>query len=398
MPAKDFGGTSTSGNHDPTTLAHPSLVATTVENVNYNPICVAIAGGPIFTITFSSNTTPLKEENDYAGMSPVWQSIRDRGISEAAAKLIMASWRDGTTKQYSTGTYITKWQKFCNQRHISHIQPSVMPVLDFLTLLYKQGLTYSAINTTRSALSSYITLETGTCVGKHSLVSRLMKGIFQEKPPRPKYTEIWDVSIVLSYLQSLSPVDKFSLKELTLKLVVLILLVSGQRGQTVHLLSIDHMVSMNSCYTFQIVAHLKQSTPGVKNPLVELRPFEDKTLCVVTTLKEYLTRTQSLQGSESQLFISYNRPFRRVSRETISPWAKLVLTDTGIDTSRFKPHSTRAASTSAASNASVSLDDILHTAGWSSESTFAKFYNKPIVKENTFADKVLSTVSNTTVQ
>lgn len=396
MPAKDFGGTSTSGNHDPTTLAHPSLVATTVENVNCNPICVAEAGEPTFTITFSSNTTPLKEEIDYAGMSPVWQSIQDRGISEAAAKLIMASWRDGTKKQYST--YITKWQKFCNQRQISHIQPSVVPVLEFLTLLYQQGLTYSAINTARSALSSYITLETGTCVGKHPLVSRLMKGIFQEKPPRPKYTENWDVSIVLSYLQSLSPVDKLSLKELTLNLVVLILLVSGQRGQTVHLLSIDHMVSVNSCYTFQIVAHLKQSRPGVKNPLVELRPFEDKTLCVVTTLKEYLTRTQSLRGSESQLFISYNRPFRRVSRETISRWVKLVLTDAGIDTSRFKPHSTRAASTSAANNASVSLDDILHTAGWSSESTFAKFYNKPIVKENTFADKVLSTVSNTTVQ
>lgn len=273
-----------------------------------------------------------------------------------------------------------------------------MSVLDFLTLLYQQGLTYSAINTARSALSSYITLENGTCVGKHPLVSRLMKGIFQEKPPRPKYTEIWDVSIVLSYLQTLSPVDKLSLKELTFKLVVLILLVSGQRGQTVHLLNIDHMTSVNNCYTFQIVDHLKQSRPGVKNPLVELRPFEDKTLCVVSTLKEYLTRTQSLRGSESQLFISYAKPFRKVSRETISRWVKFALTASGIDTSRFKPHSTRAASTSAASNASVSLDDILHTAGWSSESTFAKFYNKPIVKENTFADKVLSTVSNTTMQ
>ena len=225
-----------------------------------------------------------------------------------------------------------------------------------------------------------------------------MKGIFQEKPPRPKYTEIWDVSIVLSYLQPLSPVDKLSLKELTLKLVVLILLVSGQRGQTVHLLSIDHMVSVNNCYTFQIVDHLKQSRPGVKNPLVELKPFKDKTQCVVTTLKGYLTRTHSLRGSESQLFISYNRPFNRVSRETISHWVKFVLTESGIDTLRFKPHSTRAVSTSAASNASASLDDILHTPGWSPESTFAKLYNKPIIKENTFGDKVPSTVSNTTVQ
>ena len=393
MPAKDFGGTSTSGNHDPTTLAYSRLVATTAENVNCNPICLAEAGGPTFTITLSSNTTPLKEEIDYAGMSPVWQSIQDRGISHAPAKLIMASWRDGTKKQYST--YITKWQKFCNLRQISHIQPSVVSVLDFLTVLYQQGLTYGAINRARSALSSYITLENGTCVGKHPLVSWLMKGIFQEKLPRPKYTEIWDVSIFLSYLQSFSPVDKLSLNELTLKLLVLILLVSGQRGQTVHLLSNDHMVSVNNCYTFQMVDHVKRSRPGIKNPLVELRAFKDETLCVVTTLKEYLTRTQSLRGSESQLFISYNRPFKRVSRDTISCWVKLVLTDSGIDTSRFKPHSTRAASMSAASNASVSLDDILHTAGWSSESTFAKFYNKPIVKENTFADKVLSNVSNT---
>ena len=188
--------------------------------------------------------------------------------------------------------------------------------------------------------------------------------------------------------------DKLSLKELTLKLLVLILLVSGQRGQTVHLLSIDHMVSVNNCYTFQIVDHLKQSRPGVKNSLEELRPFKDETLCVVTTLKAYLTRTQSLLGSESQLFISY-RPFKKVSRNTINCWVKLVMTDSGIDTYRFKPHSTRAASTSAASNASVSLDDILHTAGWSSESTFMKFCNMPIVIENTFAEKVLSGVSNT---
>ena len=128
-------------------------------------------------------------------MSPVWQSIQGRGILEVAAKLIMESWRDGTKKQYST--YITKWQKFCNQRQISHIQPSVVYVLDFLTLLYQQGLTYSAINTAQSTLSSYITLENGTCVGKHPLVPRLMWGIFQEKPSRPKYTEIWDVSIGL---------------------------------------------------------------------------------------------------------------------------------------------------------------------------------------------------------
>ena len=142
----------------------------------------------------------------------------------------MASWQNRTKKKYCNSTCIKKWQNFSTLRQINHIQPSLVPVLDFLTALHQQGLTYNAIDTARSALPSSATLEDGTCVGKHPLVSRLRKGIFQEKPPRPKYTEIWDVSIVLIYLQSLSPVDTLSLKELTLKLVVLILLVSGQRG------------------------------------------------------------------------------------------------------------------------------------------------------------------------
>ena len=142
----------------------------------------------------------------------------------------MASWKNRTKKKYCNSTRIKKWQNFCTPRKINHIQPSLVPVLDFLTALHQQGLTYNAIDTARSALSSSVTLEDGTCVGKHPLVSKLRKGIFQEKPPRPKYTEIWDASIVLIYLESLSPVDTLSLKELTLKLVVLILLVSGQRG------------------------------------------------------------------------------------------------------------------------------------------------------------------------
>ena len=54
--------------------------------------------------------------------------------------------------------------------------------------------------------------------------------------------------------------------------------------------NIDHMVFANN-YIFQLVGHLKQNRPVVKNPLVKLKAFEDKTLCVVTTLKEYPTRT-----------------------------------------------------------------------------------------------------------
>ena len=61
----------------------------------------------------------------------------------------------------------------------------------------------------------------------------------------------------------------------------------------------------------------------------------------------------------------------------------------GLHVSEFSPHSTRAASVSAAHRASVNLDDILKTAGWSSECCFAKYY-KPKVKASSFANAVLS--------
>ena len=133
------------------------------------------------------------------------------------------------------------------------------------------------------------------------------------------------------------------------------------------------MVSVNNCYTFQIIDHLKQSRPSVKNPLVELSPFKDETLCAVTTLKEYLTRTQSLRCSESQLFISYNRHFKRVSRDTISRYVKLVLTLESIHPGLNHTVLGLPVRLQQVLLQYVSLDDILHTAGWSSESTFAKF-------------------------
>ena len=55
----------------------------------------------------------------------------------------------------------------------------------------------------------------------------------------------------------------------------------------------------------------------------------------------------------------------------------------GIDTKFFTAHSTRAAYTSAAHQKGVPLDKILAAAGWSSENTFQRLYNKPIMDMHT---------------
>ena len=72
------------------------------------------------------------------------------------------------------------------------------------------------------------------------------------------------------------------------------------------------------------------------------------------------------------------KPHSCVSKDTIARWIKAALKMAGIDVQVFKPHSTRAAATSAALRKGVPVSDILKVAGWSKETTFARFYNKPL--------------------
>ena len=80
--------------------------------------------------------------------------------------------------------------------------------------------------------------------------------------------------MVLTYLTTLYSVESFTLKQLTLKLVMLLLLllllVSGQRGQTIPLLDINHMLVSDDKYTFVVPNQLKQIKPGIPNPQVVL--------------------------------------------------------------------------------------------------------------------------------
>jgi hypothetical protein len=217
-----------------------------------------------------------------------------------------------------------------------------------------------------------------------------MKGFFELKTPMPRYSVIWDVKIVLDYLECFDPVSDLGLKELTLKLVMLLALVTGQRAQTLFLLNINNMFVRKMSFTFYFDKPLKQVSASIKSPLLVLQPFTpNHKLCVVKTLQEYLKRTEQLRIDQNGLFISYQKPHHNVSKETISHWLKIILHECGFDTSNYTGHSTRAASTSAALNNQASLNEIISTAGWKNANVFGKFYNKPIDSGPSFADAVL---------
>ena len=168
---------------------------------------------------------------------------------------------------------------------------------------------------------------------------------------------------------------------------MIILLVSGQRGQTVHLMDLSSMEMADNTCRFHITEHIKTSKPGASAPIILIKQYpKNAKICPLRTLRDYLSRTNLLRGGASPLFISFQKPYKPVTRQTISRWVNTVMTDAGLDTTRFHPHSTRPASTSKAHKKATPIDVIMSTAGWAKASTFQKFYNKPIIQTDTECD------------
>ena len=322
-------------------------------------------------------------------MSFVRQSLADQGLSSQAIDIIFDSWRSSTKKQYLS--YIHKWILFCQKNNFDLVTTEATYVVEFLTELYSKGLTYSTINTARSALSTFLGVASSTNIGSQALVTRFMKGVARNRPTLPRYKNIWDVNLVLNVFRQQPLVEYLSLYDLTLRTVTLLALVSAQRCQSLHLLDLDCMTVLEDRYEFLLSGNFKQSRAGCETLLVSLPAFrEDIRLCIFNTLTVYLNRTKSLRTG-SKLFISVVKPHTAVSKDTIARWIKALLKIAGVDVNVFSAHSTRAAATSTAHRKGVAIASILQVAGWSNVQTFAKFYNKPLVlqSDTSFTDAVL---------
>ena len=270
-----------------------------------------------------------------------------------------------------------------------------MDVLTFLTELHDSGLGYSAVNTAKSAVSSFLSIvdPSKSQLGTHVLIKRFMKGIFEIKPSLPRYNCTWSTEKVLKFVKSLSPLKDLTLLQLSRKLVTLLALSTGQRAQTLHMLDIRNIDSCENHLKLRIGDLLKQSRPN--NHLAELfisQYILDKDLCVVTTYLHYVERTQNLR-QDPRLFIKTQKPYSWVSRQTLSHWIKHILLEAGIDMSCFSPHSTRSASCSAAISSNVPIDTILRTAGWKRDNVFRKFYNRPVSNDDSFSTSIMSKVN-----
>lgn len=268
---------------------------------------------------------------------------------------------------------------FCKYHNVDPYDPSVLYVTSFLRLLLEDGAAYSTINVARCALSAVLDTGTVNTIGCDRLVGRVVKGCGNLKPPEPKYDSTWDVSKVFRKLESWGRNCDLSFLKLSKKTVMLLLLCTAQRGQTIWLLQRSGLKWTEYGARFHMRHQLKHNQPG--EPLSTLKIYEyprNRNICPVQTLRAYMLHTKPLRKDIDQVFITTTKPYRPVARNTISGWVKKVLEASGIDTVKYASHSTRAASTSAAIVSGVNVNTLMQQASWKSAQTFAIHYNKPI--------------------
>jgi site-specific recombinase XerD len=263
-------------------------------------------------------------------------------------------------------------------------------VANFLSSLFQRGYEYRTINNYRSAISAFHSGVAGQKMGQQTLIKQVMKGVFNSRPPLPRYNETWDVDKVLKHLENMGGNQNLSLKELTFKTLALMALTSASRVSELQKLDIRFMNVLSDEIVFTIT-QLTKTRKANNMPLKVIFPKLDRDrLDVYSCILEYMKRTEHLRGEEHQYFISHTKPHKGVKSCTLAGWLKSTIKLAGIDTSVFKAHSTRGASTSKAFKFGMSLGQIMSMANWKSAGTFNRFYNKPVSSEGGFADKILT--------
>ena len=200
--------------------------------------------------------------------------------------------------------YIEDWKRYAVLRQVDSISPPLNVAVNYLANLVTQGKSYSALCMARSALACYINIQnTSDSFGNIPEIKRFMKGVFETKPRFPLKCKVgtWDVNKVLSFFSTWYPCESLTLKELTIKCVIPMALLSGQRGQTLYSLDTSHMSTTEERCTFFISSLLKHSRRGCHQAPLEFVAFDkNPQLCVVNTIQTYLNKQMRLGRKTKQ--------------------------------------------------------------------------------------------------
>ena len=361
----------------PQANAAPSRRADTVTNLPGTPIAAQGVGSP-----------PRSRNIPTGSVAGVRRSLRNQGLSKTAARLVSHAVRDSTRTVYKCR--FEEFIKWCTRKKHDPFHAPLKLIANFLGRLFRKGLSYSTICGYRSAISSYHSLVDGVKVGEHPTLIKLLKGVFNLRPPTRTLTASWDLEKVLTKLRlpPFEPLTTSSIKLLTLKTAFLVALATAGRSSDLHKLGCKEpymRLELNSGGLRFVPRRLrKQDRAGHLLKDIFVPKFtEDRKLDPVRAVRIYIKRVEDVRGEVNSLFVTFGAGAKKSpTSQTIANWLRQTIELTSNNgPQRAKAHFTRAASASKALWAGVSLDNILKAADWSSDSTFARHYLQALREE-----------------
>ena len=234
-----------------TNMANTTLVSSSVRDVNAMLTAVDTISRSTVRSSRKQTLFSSKQETNVSGLEGYRKSLEMEGISSNAATLISQSRRPGSIASYKSAW--NKWTSWYVRKKIDPFCAPLSKIVNYLSTLFDEGLLYRTVNAHRSAISAYHNFINGEPIGKHPKICPLLTGIFNERPPQARYTFIWNVDVVLTYIKNnMSVRSQLSEKNLTCKLTVLLALSSALRASSIQHLNINFMAKTKSCYKFYL--------------------------------------------------------------------------------------------------------------------------------------------------
>ena len=235
----------------------------------------------------------------------------------------------------------------------------------------------ASLNPIRSAICTTLRMMTGVDVSQSRWVQAVMQAAGNLKPARPRYDEAWDLECLLDYWEGQPPDDQLDLSSLLDKTLSLLMAAGIMRSSDLHRMVPATISFSASSVSFRLAN--PKNAKGLSQPVVVAAVPNRPRICPVASFRRYLQVVSPFRRTKVQkeaMWLGSRAPHIPILAKTIASRVLRVLEAAGVDTSRFKAHSTRSAAVRKALEMGASVDEVMFHGRWRSEKVFRAYYER----------------------
>jgi hypothetical protein len=268
-------------------------------------------------------------------------------------------------EQSSLDTYaasLRRWKLFCKEEDIDPHEPTIAGVITFLGCSGSTSI--PTLQRHISAIASEC-LNPGrvsypaTSIAAHPLVHRYLRAVAKTHGMEKcrSAAEPFDIRILVDHIHRLGQPGELSMTRLAHCAVVMVRIHTRHRCSDLARYRRESIVQDSRQITGWISAPKEHRGLTVRkwSRRFVVTATESET-CAFRYLEEYLRRLGTREGP---VFLTIKKPTHAASKDTISRWCRSLMTEAGLDSQIYPPHSICAAAASAAFNiAKASVQDL----------------------------------------